>query len=248
MSEWKSGFSAAWANTNSWLPGATLVLGVASLTAIAVGVLWAQSNASEARLAAQSSITKNELMALITEKSASLAAEIKETGNKSSNDVNEARQRFLDATMQVTKTTETLGKTAGDVARLKEDLEKTTNQVQKEIPGLTISLNATESRLKVTDSHLKTTINSFNEKLVSINDKIQASKSHEEKYIESFGLKVDKDLTAATIRGRILAVPQDPFKFETLRKAYFYQTTIPIGAGYGWAPTKKAFVFSRVSN
>jgi hypothetical protein len=200
-------FHQAWEAVNrSWVPGALLLFAVASVTALTVLGVANLINASEAKLAALGNASELRLTALINEKSAGLAARIEETGNKSSNDVNEARQRFLSAVTHLTTTSETLGKTAGDVGRLKEDLEKTTNQVQKEIPGLTSSLNATESRLKVTDAKLNATIDSFGGKLTSITDKIQTSKSHEDRYIESFGV-TPGSFHSGTFNGRIIAFP-----------------------------------------
>jgi hypothetical protein len=215
------------------------LIAVAAATVALMSFVSSQVSRTEEKLGK----TEDKLTALIKEKSAGLSAEIKEAGNKSTNQVDEARQRFLNAVTQLTDTYEKLGKTTSEVGVI----------TTEKIPTLTSSLKATEtklantetklvnteSKLADTDSKLNTTIDSFGGKLTSI-------KSHEEKYIESFGLKIDKDLIATTIRGRILAVPQDPAKFKILRNANFYQTRTPIGPGYGWAPTKKAFY--RASN
>ncbi|HXO68771.1 MAG TPA: hypothetical protein VN838_07395 [Bradyrhizobium sp.] len=176
--------------------------------------------------------TEDALRALITEKSASLSADIKEAINKSSNDVNEARQRFLDAVTKLTDTHEKLGETVADVAQIRNQLDSSAEK----IPALTSSLAATETKLANTDTRLNTTIDSFDKKLASI----KIPKSHEDRHVESFGV-TPGSFYSGTVNGRIIAFPLAPKAAAELDARNFTKTRARLEGTeiYAWLPPRR---------
>jgi hypothetical protein len=251
MSKWMSGFSAAWANTNSWLPGATLILGVASLTAIAVGVLWAQSNASEARLAAQSSITKNELTALISEKSAYLEKIIEKTSGEINNYRNEisaapanliaSSKQALDATNQAQRIladadvrANRVDKLEGELRTSAEKLEANTKDilnVRTELSPITKSLTNSETSLTDLKAELSQSIGKLNSTVSSI-------KAHEDRHVESYGI-TPGIFRSGLVNGRIVAFPlANTAAARQLSERSFTRTRARLEATeiYAWVP------------
>jgi hypothetical protein len=218
------------APVGSWMQmPAIQLIAVATATVALMSFVSSQVSKTDEKLGK----TEDKLTALINQQTKLLAADIKESGNRSYNDVSEARQRFFDAVTKLTDTHEKLGKTASEVEKtasnvglVRKDLDSTTEK----IPALTSSLRATESKLADTDSKLNTTINSFNGKLSSITDKIQTAKSHEDRYIESFGVTPGR-FHSGTFNGRIVAFPltSDKEAAKELEDKRFTKTRARLG-------------------
>jgi hypothetical protein len=216
--------------TSSWMQMPPIqLIAVFGATVALMTFVWSQVSKTDEKLGK----TEDKLTALINERAAGLAADIKEAGNKSNNDVSEARLRFFDAVKLLNDTSEKLGKTATEVSVIRKDMDSTTDK----IPALTSSLRTTESKLAETDSKLNTSIDTFDGKLTSITNKIQASKSHEDKYIESFGV-ASGTFHSGLVNGRIIAFPLPNTAAREWAERSFTRTRARLEATelYAWVP------------
>ncbi len=136
---------------------------------------------------------------------------------------------------------------SSQTAEMKQVRQSLSDQIASattEISQVRLSLSEKIGSATTEISHVRESLSSLDGEIKASVGRLQSAKSPADMYIESFGIKLDQYLLAATYHGRTLVFPLQDFKIPELRKHRFFQTDFGFKIGstkyWGWAPSRNA--------
>lgn len=189
-----------WDFIKAWAPIGILFVAISSL-------FYAINSGIEARLTRLIS----EVQSDVKETRKEIHGDVSDARKEISTALSDARREVNAATSQltaVTAQTSSLFRDLGSHASEIKQIKNQTDKIEALQQGLEYNTGETEKIKGETERIKQDTggIQEIKKTVSSISDKIQTSKSHEDRYIESFGLKPGS-FHSGTFNGRIIAFP-----------------------------------------